>query len=226
MASTTSSLLNQAIALSSGVGAHLLFFKHGERHLWPFRYVQALILAIITVTVTQTQYADVPLAQSFRATLQYALLFLVGCYSSVITYRLFFNPLNNIPGPYFARLTQFNHVFRNAKFDQHHQLLKLHQKYGRFVRIGPNDVSCTHPDGHEVTLGVKSKCTKAQWYSNDTPMISMHTTRDKAFHDRRRRIWSPAFSDKALRGYENRMKKYNDLLLKHIDENVGKSWTL
>jgi cytochrome P450 len=49
----------------------------------------------------------------------------------------------------------------------------------------------------------------------------MHTTRDKAIHDRRRRIWSPAFSDKALRGYENRVQKYNDLLIKQISAFSG-----
>ena len=70
-------------------------------------------------------------------------------------------------------------------------------------------------------MGVKSKCIKAQWYSNDWPLMSMHTTRDKGMHDRRRRIWSPAFSEKALRGYENRIGRYNELLLKHIEENEG-----
>ena len=40
-------------------------------------------------------------------------------------------------------------------------------------------------------------------------------------HDRRRRIWIPAFSDKALRGYENRVKKYNDLLVQQISAFSG-----
>src|SRR4051812_42208218 len=57
------------------------------------------------------------------------------------------------------------------------------------------------------------------------PSTSMHTTRDRSVHDRRRRIWSPAFSDKALRGYENRIQKYNDLLIKQISA-FGKSYKM
>ncbi len=45
----------------------------------------------------------------------------------------------------------------------------------------------------------------------------MHTSRHQAIHDQRRRIWSPAFSDKALRGYEDRVKQYQDQLMDCID---------
>ena len=40
-------------------------------------------------------------------------------------------------------------------------------------------------------------------------------------HDRRRRIWAPAFSDKALRGYENRVQGLNDLLISRIVDTNG-----
>lgn len=50
----------------------------------------------------------------------------------------------------------------------------------------------------------------------------MHTTRDKGLHDRRRRVWAPAFSDKALRGYEGRIKGYNDLPIEKIKVFSGK----
>lgn len=50
----------------------------------------------------------------------------------------------------------------------------------------------------------------------------MHTSRNRPMHDKRRRIWSPAFSDKALRGYEKRVQKYNDLLIKQISAFSGK----
>ena len=69
------------------------------------------------------------------------------------------------------------------------------------------------PDGVSVVSAPNSKCTKAQWYSQDAPLTSMHTTRDRGMHDRRRKVWAPAFSDRALRGYEVRIQRYNDLLL-------------
>ena len=207
---------------SAGVATHLFYFKIGERHLYPFRYVQAFLLACAITAVAKSHYGQISTRDAVAFTARYAGLFLAGLYTSLITYRLFFNPLNKIPGPYWARLSKFDLVFRvAAKMDCHHSLHALHQKYGQFVRIGPNDISVTPPDGVEVISGVKSRCSKAQWYSQDVPLTSMHTTRDRAQHDRRRRIWSPAFSDKALRGYEVRVQKYNDLLIGRLEESNG-----
>ncbi|KAL8849411.1 MAG: hypothetical protein Q9221_005583 [Calogaya cf. arnoldii] len=47
--------------------------------------------------------------------------------------------------------------------------------------------------------------------------VSLQTTRSRTDHDQRRRLWSAAFSDKALRGYETRMLKYRRKLLSQID---------
>ncbi|KAJ5901633.1 L-ornithine-N5-monooxygenase [Penicillium taxi] len=47
-------------------------------------------------------------------------------------------------------------------------------------------------------------------------MVSLHTLRVKSLHDERRRLWSTAFSDKALRGYEQRLQKYQQKLIDHI----------
>jgi cytochrome P450 len=86
------------------------------------------------------------------------------------------------------------------------------------VRLGPNDISVTDPDGVAVISGLHSKCGKAEWYSNDAPLTSMHTTRDKAQHDRRRRVWGPAFTAAAIRGYEGRVEKYNEMLVEGLRE--------
>jgi hypothetical protein len=208
-------------ALAAGIASHLFYFKPYEHHLYPLRYVQAFLFAIATISFGRSQVYETTIAAQVAPTLSLAAIWLAGVFSSLAIYRLFFNPLNKIPGPYFARLSKFNTVFRNSKLDGHHQLQQLHQKYGKFVRIGPNDISVTDPEGGPVISAPNSKCTKAIWYDGDYPLQSMHTTRDKAFHDRRRRVWAPAFSDKALRGYESRVQVYNDLLVKQITAFSG-----
>ncbi|KAI1620861.1 putative P450 monooxygenase [Exophiala viscosa] len=211
-----------ASATLAGVASHLFFFKHGERHLYPFRYLQSFLLACITITVAQRYHAELPVSTAVTNTAKYASLYLFGLYGSLVAYRLFFNPLNKISGPYWSRLSKFDFVSRAApRLNSQQVLLDLHQQYGHFLRIGPNDVSITHPDGVDAVLGNKSKCNKAPWYDLDYPLMSMHTSRDRAIHDRRRRIWSPAFSDRALRGYEQRIRGYNDLLIKKLDESNG-----
>lgn len=219
----SSALLALGITFAAGVASHVFFFKVGERHLYPLRYPQAFLLACIVVTVVQSHYGHLQLSSAVAHTARYASLYLAGLYGSLVVYRLFFNPLNKIaPRPYWSRLSKFDFVRRAGLERNSHQILEsLHRRHGNFVRVGPNDVSITHPDGIEVVFGTKSSCGKAPWYDLDFPNVSMHTTRDKAMHDRRRRIWSPAFSDKALRGYERRIQRYNDLLIRKLDESNG-----
>ncbi|KIY02863.1 uncharacterized protein Z520_01328 [Fonsecaea multimorphosa CBS 102226] len=210
------------VVASVGVASHLFFFRVGERWKYPTRYLQAFLLGCVVTTVARSHYGNIPTIDAITFTAKYAAVYLAGLYTSLVVYRLFFNPLNKIPGPYWARLSRFDLVFRVAgKRNLHHHLLAMHKKYGKFVRLDPHGISVTHPDGVEVTCGVKSKCTKGEWYEADFPRISMHTSRNRAQHDRRRRIWSPAFSDKALRGYENRVQKYNDLFLQKVEESKG-----
>ncbi|KAJ9611707.1 hypothetical protein H2200_004891 [Cladophialophora chaetospira] len=209
-------------AAMAGVASHLFYFKIGEHWMYPMRYIQAFLFACVTATVVQVQYYNTSTTPAIASTVKYASLYLAGLYSSLIIYRLFFNPLNKIPGPYWARLSRFHLSFQvGGKQNLNHYLLAMHQKYGRFVRLDPYGISVTHPDGVDITLGPKAVCTKAEWYEADLPRSSLHTTRSRALHDRRRRIWSPAFSDKALRGYENRVQRYNDLLVKKIEESNG-----
>ena len=211
-----------AAAFTAGLATHLLYYKQYEFHVNPLRNLQTFFLAVTATVIARNQYFETPIRVATTSTLSLAGLFLAGIYTSLLVYRIFFNPLNKIPGPFFARISKFDAVFRNAKLDGHHQLLRLHQKYGRFVRIGPNDLSVADPDGTQVISAPNSKCNKAPWYDGDNPRLSMHTTRDKALHDRRRRVWAPAFSDKALRGYEGRIKVYNDLLIEKLGEMSGK----
>lgn len=88
--------------------------------------------------------------------------------------------------------------------------------------MGSSDLSIIHPEGVHALYGLGSKCSKAPWYDNDSPLTSMHTTRLRTLHDRRRRVWSSAFSDKALRGYEERIKPYGDKLVTEIGAFSGK----
>lgn len=209
------------LAAILGIAAHLLHFKHGERHAYPWRYVQALFAsAFLVFTIKFYHGSGLSLLAATSSTLLLTAIYLSSLVSSVLIYRLLFNPLNRFPGPLAARISKLYVVWLNSQSNLHghHELHKLHQKYGRYVRIGPNDLSVVDPDGMKVVLGPNSKCMKAPWYGQDMPYISTNTTRDRAAHDRRRRLLAPAFSDKALRGYAPRIQRYNDLLVNRIDE--------
>jgi tryprostatin B 6-hydroxylase len=141
---------------------------------------------------------------------------------SLLLFRLFFNPLNKFPGPFWARISSLHLSIKvGRKFNAHTYLQQLHEKYGRVVRIGPNDLSITDADAVQIVSSARSKCTKAIWYAQSDPITSLHVTRSPAEHTQRRRIWSQAFSDAALRGYETRVQKYNDLLIQALKDSNG-----
>ena len=79
-------------------------------------------------------------------------------------------------------------------------MLALHQKHGCFVRLGSSELSIAHPKASEAIYGRGTKCMKADFYDLNLPMTSMHTTRKRAEHDRRRRVWGNAFNDSIMRG--------------------------
>lgn len=216
-------LLHFGIAAAAGVATYALYFHHGEHHLYPWRYVQAVIVVQLAATVLIKKSQDdvaTSVAVAQAATLM--TVFLAGLYSSLILFRLFFNPLNRFPGPFRARLTAFDLSFRTApKRDLYKYLQKQHREHGKFVRMGPNALSVSHPDVVRVALAGNSKCIKAPWYAGEHPADSMHSTRSRVEHDNRRRIWSPAFSDKALRGYETRVQRYNHKLEENIASFSG-----
>jgi tryprostatin B 6-hydroxylase len=74
---------------------------------------------------------------------------------------------------------------------------RLHKKYGDIVRVGPNELTIIDPDAVAAIHGSNSKCIKSAWYDaigGENP--SLQLTRDRAIHDRRRKVWDQAFSVK------------------------------
>lgn len=66
---------------------------------------------------------------------------------TVAIYRRFLSPIKDIPGPFWASITRFWHVKIIIDGNQNVRLRDAHEKYGPFVRMAPNEVSVTHPDG-------------------------------------------------------------------------------
>ncbi|RFU29400.1 hypothetical protein B7463_g6939, partial [Scytalidium lignicola] len=102
-------------------------------------------------------------------------------------------------------------------------LIWLNEEYGDFVRTGPSEITIYLPEAIPVIYGPSSKCTKAPRYDVSWPTVSMHASRDKTLHDKRRRIWDRAFSTKSLRNYESRVLGYANELVKGISGLSGKT---
>jgi hypothetical protein len=125
-----------AFAVAFGVLSHLTYFIHGE-HLTNIPKILPAVFLSQCVTVFLlnllrgfSKFAAVSLVFYITS------VYLVGLWTSMIIYRIFFHPLRSWPGPFMARITQFHRVYSVRKLDQFRYLEELHQKYGDFVRIG------------------------------------------------------------------------------------------
>lgn len=63
---------------AAGVATHLLFFNHGEHHLYATRYLQALILAFGTSVVALTHYGGHSMNESLNLSSSIFGYFLAG----------------------------------------------------------------------------------------------------------------------------------------------------
>jgi tryprostatin B 6-hydroxylase len=217
--------MQQLFAFSCGILSHLLYFRRGEHHLQSTFYLYSLLTTIGISTILVHSKASPEQLQhwptSLHTVLTPLLTYLIGLYLSLTLYRLHFHPLHHIPGPLPARLSSFYLSFLLRNSDGFKQFQALHNQYGAFVRVGPSDVSIVHATAVQALYGPDSKCTKGPYYDFSQPIVSLHTMRDRALHDERRRVWSRAFGLAGLRGYETRVKSYQDKLIQQLEARGG-----
>ena len=209
-------LLVYSVAFASGIASHLGFFFRGEHHMYGAYYVLILFALCATSVGVLLHLGRWELPAAISITSLMTGSFLTGLYLSLSLYRTVFSPLCSFAGPYGARFSDLFLSARVHKQDAFRQVLKYHEQYGEYVRVGSNTLSITNPKAVQAIYGHASKCRRAAWYDLTKPMISLQTIRQREAHDARRRIWSTAFGDKALRDYEERIRPLQDQLLEHI----------
>lgn len=203
-------------AAVAGHASWLFYFHRFECHMHGWTYLITYLASWVAVFLSFARVNGLSLVDSFKSTTAVGTAFLVGLYGSLLVWRIFLNPLNQFPGSFGARVGNLYFAPQLGKSDFYKQMLAQHKKHGRIVRIGSNDLSITDPNIMEAAYGPKAKTTKGWWYDNDAPLSSMHTTRDKALHDKRRKVWAPAFSEKAIRDYETRISGLSTLLVEKL----------
>ncbi|KAG5984829.1 hypothetical protein E4U55_003047 [Claviceps digitariae] len=241
-ASTASPFLTTAFVL--GILLHIFLFNRGEWDLHTMQIIRRFVGLYVALAVTLVvgpqflQYLPSPDSSSLVSSVSFlaswsgwfrfvfasclAGLVLVGLFSSILVYRACFHRLNCFPGPFAARLSNFYVTRLSArKLQLYREIQDLHRAYGDYVRVGPSEISIIDAKAVAAIHSNSSPCGKGPWYNIEQPAISVHMTRNKDDHTRRRKTWDKAFSAKALRDYEPRVNKYTSLLLRRIEENQG-----
>ncbi|GLA10845.1 hypothetical protein AnigIFM62618_000443 [Aspergillus niger] len=173
-----------------GVALHHGLFIHGE---WHVQAPQILMIHLVSFL-----YLIVNVPTSWQIISGY----LLGLFSSILSYRLFFHRLNGFPGPRWASVSKIWHLWKTRRSQNHFFMAKLHAQYGDFVRTGPSEITVFHPDVFMAVDGPRSKCMKGEWYDLLHPDRSLVNARTSDIHRPRRRVWMQGFTSKALVGKE------------------------
>ncbi|KAL2132506.1 hypothetical protein VTI74DRAFT_3725 [Chaetomium olivicolor] len=126
-------------------------------------------------------------------------------------YLAFFHPLAKYPGPWLAKFTNAYAAYHGWRGDIHLDMWRCHQRYGDYVRYGPDRLMFNTVEGLRDIYGIGSlaKIVKASAYE---PLVhrapNTLTIRGGKEHARRRRIMAQGVSEKAQRGYEHRISSH------------------
>ncbi|KAK0459244.1 cytochrome P450 [Desarmillaria tabescens] len=135
-----------------------------------------------------------------------------------IVYRICpFHPLYRIPGPLLHRITSLNMVLMVSSGYRYRRMRALHQKYGKFVRTGPNTVSIYSSQPIAMIYSTASAWNKSAAYNLSGPGYGLFFIEDKETHNvRQRHFWAPAFTAEALSDYEPMLERRTENLLKAL----------
>ncbi|KAL5489838.1 hypothetical protein ACEPAI_4670 [Sanghuangporus weigelae] len=138
--------------------------------------------------------------------------------SSIILYRLSpIHPLAKYPGPWYLKISKLFAMLHASSGKQYVFFRKLHDKYGSFVRVGPNEVSVADVEAIRPILGLDGMRRGPLWIAHNKPGMtpSIAALRSVGLHDERRKLWNRGFTTAALKGLQIAVQ---DRVLELVDE--------
>jgi cytochrome P450 len=166
--------------------------------------------------------------RSSLATPGNALLAIIIATISYLFYQAYLHPLAGIPGPSSAR---FSGSWRNTRLSRgtwHDDILKLHRKYGRVIRVAPNEVAIVDAKTMKQLYGHGTSAVKAQWYGVFDPdgTTSLFSVRDTRIHAHLRKRLAGAYNMSSILKYEPSIQNMIELLLQKLDKYSGQEVNL
>ncbi|EXJ54841.1 uncharacterized protein A1O5_12907 [Cladophialophora psammophila CBS 110553] len=135
---------------------------------------------------------------------------------AVFVYRAVFHPLARIPGPTLAAVTGNWRNYHYFAGTWHKDILDLHRRYGRVVRIAPNEVSVVDAAALKQLYGHGTSAIKTSWYDVWTipgAGPAFFAVTNPHLHGKLRKRVSAAYSMSAILRYEQYIQSCLDLCM-------------
>ncbi|ETS73331.1 hypothetical protein PFICI_14936 [Pestalotiopsis fici W106-1] len=137
--------------------------------------------------------------------IQKHILLLAGGYVLWKFVQISRNPLNAIPGPWYAKFTSIPGTIATLSRQQVQYYHDLHQRHGPFVRTGPNQVLVNDIDAFKTIHKIGGHFDKADYYhyfgvtEAGKPPYGLFQMTDRSDHARRRKLLGKGFTVASLR---------------------------
>jgi cytochrome P450 len=107
------------------------------------------------------------------------------------------NSLRSLPGPWHSRFTRLPLKFAIVTGRRAFYVHDLHAKYGSVVRISPDEVAVSDPEGLATIHRIGSGFRKTEWYKEFTAQpdrLTVFTMTDPKQHAARRKLFARPWS--------------------------------
>ncbi|KAI4172209.1 MAG: hypothetical protein LQ346_008641 [Caloplaca aetnensis] len=137
-----------------------------------------------------------------------------------VVYNLYFHVLSPFRGPLLWKAFRFPFVIQLMSGTLPHRVRAIHEEYGSYVRVGPNELSITDPAAWKDIYATNFQ--RAPQYSNKPPGKDAENfiSATKLDHARFRKVLAPAFSERSIQEYEAVIVNHVDTLVQKVREEV------
>ena len=139
-------------------------------------------------------------------------------------YNLYLHPLANVPGPKLFAISWLPRLWHQQIRGTHWKnLVALHEKYGRIVRTGPDEVSNASAEAWNDICGSKTFVRDLN-FLRVTQLDEHHgfISPVKKEHNTVRRLLQPAFTDRSILRHEKILDKWTEKLRLNVAEEQGR----
>ncbi|KZM20678.1 uncharacterized protein EKO05_0007187 [Ascochyta rabiei] len=145
-----------------------------------------------------------------------------------IVYSRTYHPLAKVPGPIWPSLSRTWLMYRMYIGDYQLAQEVLHKRYGPLIRIAPNELSYSNPDGVPVIYRINNPLEKTDWYhtfkgAGLKSQIDMFTITNERRHAAYRRTVGGVYSLTNILKYEELMDQNVVMLLDRLDGFVERA---
>ncbi|EJD02376.1 cytochrome P450 [Fomitiporia mediterranea MF3/22] len=193
----------------------------------PGNFIPTIIL-LVGIPVLPTYFLLPHLGSTLLTILVSYSCFYVSLISSIVLYRISpFHPLAKYPGPLSLKISKFVMMYHASRGKQYLYFKKLHDEYGYFVRVGPNELSFADAEAILPVLGPDGMRRGPLWVMHVKPGTppDLVALRDVGEHHERRKLWNHGFTSAAIKDYQpaiaSRLLQFVEELRKGGGDDTG-----